>query len=60
MFVFPHLVLEEGHRYDEWNKATVKVIDKFEKFLLFIASELFLEISHNMLKHISVLRDNVL
>ena len=53
-------MLEEGHRYDEWNKATVKVIDKFEKFLLFIASELFLEISHNMLKHISVLRDNVL
>jgi len=52
-----HIVLEEGHRDNEGYKAIIKVIDDFEKFLLFICSELFLEIPHHVMEHIGVFFD---
>ena len=55
LVIFPHIVAEQGDRHDQRGQLIMVLPDHFQQLLLFIGSQLVLEIAHQMLQHIGVL-----
>ena len=52
--VFSGIVIDQCDRHDEGNKALTILLNDFKEFLLLIWSQLFLEISHQVVQHVGI------
>ena len=54
LFVFAHVMIEQGHRYDQRDLFLSILFDDFKQFLLFVRRQLFFKVPHDVLQHIDI------
>jgi len=56
LIVFPYVMIHESHWHNQGNESLMVFINNLQEFLLLIGGEVFLEVAHDVMKDIGVLR----
>ena len=57
LLIFPHIVINQGNRHDQGQLTPAVSVDDFQQLLLFVAAQLLLEISQQVIKDVGVFAD---